>query len=301
MSDQERADAVIRRLSEHLGTKTDAELAERFGLTRSAVKGWRARGTIPFQECLKVAERDHLSLDWLITGRGPKRMTEIEMQQSDENPKPVTLADYRQLKRRFYNFDFVFTPRLITVGAVKDWTPEKFCREVVRVLVKDLTDNPLNQKFATALAPHLPSDAEIDRLTVAEASILFHELNARTQCLYQARFGDQDYYGYGVIYLSNWVKLRRSVETAQFFGSLPDPFGVVLIDQNGRVIDGDVDDPITVAEITPTVAQMRLVEVDNQNEEVARVEITLTNEQLRLLEEVREQNDWRKRGRKEGE
>lgn len=63
--------AVVDRLQAVFGAKDDTELSYAMGQKRSTVGNWRNRGTIPYTECVRVAEVRGVSLDWLLTGEGP--------------------------------------------------------------------------------------------------------------------------------------------------------------------------------------------------------------------------------------
>lgn len=53
-----------------VGVKTDKDLAEYLGQSRSGPAVWKLRGRIPVSDCIVLAEKHGVSLDWLILGRG---------------------------------------------------------------------------------------------------------------------------------------------------------------------------------------------------------------------------------------
>lgn len=63
-------EAIIYRMKKTIGVKTDVDLADYFGGTRSGPAVWKIRGRIPVAECIRLAEEKGVSLDWLIMGRG---------------------------------------------------------------------------------------------------------------------------------------------------------------------------------------------------------------------------------------
>lgn len=71
--------AIIDRMKEVIGASTDVELANHFGGSRSGPGVWKVRGSIPVTECIDLAEKYSVSLDWLILGRGTKQGGEAEM------------------------------------------------------------------------------------------------------------------------------------------------------------------------------------------------------------------------------
>ena len=50
--------------------KTDLAFAQWLGLTQSVIAGYKKRGNIPQEQCIKIAEKTGVSLDWLILGKG---------------------------------------------------------------------------------------------------------------------------------------------------------------------------------------------------------------------------------------
>ncbi len=70
------AGAVLDRMHQLLGLRTDIALAEYFGLGKSTVGGWRKHNRIPLSECLILAKRKGASLDWLLLGIGPQAAPE---------------------------------------------------------------------------------------------------------------------------------------------------------------------------------------------------------------------------------
>ena len=65
--------SVIERMKVALSVSTDSALAKSLGLKGSGtVSSWKTRGSIPFNECLKISQNKNISLDWLISGEGAK-------------------------------------------------------------------------------------------------------------------------------------------------------------------------------------------------------------------------------------
>jgi hypothetical protein len=64
------AGAIIDRMHIAAGVSTDIALSAYCGLGKSTAGGWRNRNTVPFEECVKLAQRKGVSLDWLLLGLG---------------------------------------------------------------------------------------------------------------------------------------------------------------------------------------------------------------------------------------
>lgn len=64
--------------------KTDLAFAQWLGLTQSVIAGYKKRGNIPQEQCIKIAEKTGVSLDWLILGRGENNAPPQQTQTTPE-------------------------------------------------------------------------------------------------------------------------------------------------------------------------------------------------------------------------
>ena len=69
MSNTAAAD-VMARLQVFFGVGTDSALADAMNINRQTLGSWRARGRVPYEECVNLATEKGLSLDWLLIGEG---------------------------------------------------------------------------------------------------------------------------------------------------------------------------------------------------------------------------------------
>jgi len=69
------AGEVISRMREVVNAKNDAELAAILGLGGNAPSNWRQRNSPPYAFCANLAAAEGISMDWLVFGRGPKRLS----------------------------------------------------------------------------------------------------------------------------------------------------------------------------------------------------------------------------------
>ena len=60
---------IVDRMKEAVGVSKDVELADALGASRSTPAVWKTRDRIPFAECMEIAEKHGVSLDWLVLGR----------------------------------------------------------------------------------------------------------------------------------------------------------------------------------------------------------------------------------------
>jgi hypothetical protein len=61
--------AIVDRMKDVVGVSKDVELADALGASRSTPGVWKIRDRIPFAECMLIAEKHGVSLDWLVFGR----------------------------------------------------------------------------------------------------------------------------------------------------------------------------------------------------------------------------------------
>lgn len=71
-------DAVLERMKEVTGVKSDTAFAKSLGLNQSSVSGAKERQSIPPTWAIQIAEKYGVSLDWLMFGEGSKKRKKNE-------------------------------------------------------------------------------------------------------------------------------------------------------------------------------------------------------------------------------
>ncbi|UVJ46626.1 helix-turn-helix domain containing protein [Pseudomonas sp. LS1212] len=64
--------AVLARLKLITDSKTDMALSIILGISPQTLSSWKGRESIPYAICIDIAEQHGISLDWLLTGTGPR-------------------------------------------------------------------------------------------------------------------------------------------------------------------------------------------------------------------------------------
>lgn len=64
------AGAVLDRIRQVISASDDSEAARILGVKRSTLGSWRDRDSVPYAQCVNLAEQKGISLDWLLTGNG---------------------------------------------------------------------------------------------------------------------------------------------------------------------------------------------------------------------------------------
>jgi transcriptional regulator with XRE-family HTH domain len=75
---------IIARIKSVKSIKSDLELARVLGLSRTALAERKRRGSIPYREIFILADKEGVSLDWLLRGEGPKYRYEKKHAEKDE-------------------------------------------------------------------------------------------------------------------------------------------------------------------------------------------------------------------------
>ena len=71
---------IVDRMKSVVGVSKDVDLADHLGGARSTLSVWKKRGSIPVDECLKLAREKNISLDWLMLGRGKAELGAVDEQ-----------------------------------------------------------------------------------------------------------------------------------------------------------------------------------------------------------------------------
>jgi len=61
---------ILTRMKDVLGIEKDKDIAAYFGVNPQLIYNWKARGTIPLDQCVKLRFEKGVSLDWLLLGIG---------------------------------------------------------------------------------------------------------------------------------------------------------------------------------------------------------------------------------------
>ena len=66
-----KSQAVLARLKQVTGTKTDVSLSSALKISPQTLSSWRGRDSTPYSLCVEIAQTRGISLDWLLLGEGP--------------------------------------------------------------------------------------------------------------------------------------------------------------------------------------------------------------------------------------
>ena len=70
MDSKKRAGEVIDRIKAVLNLRSDREMARHFGYGTTSITSKRQRGSVPYEECVQLAETQGIDLNWLVLGKG---------------------------------------------------------------------------------------------------------------------------------------------------------------------------------------------------------------------------------------
>ena len=89
---------VLDRLQIVFGVGSDSQLCVSVGVPRATMGNWRSRDSVPYELCVRVAEAEGLSLDWLLRGEGPMKPGEVAPVTNANTPQEdAILSLYRAL------------------------------------------------------------------------------------------------------------------------------------------------------------------------------------------------------------
>lgn len=66
-----KSQAVLARLKQITGTKSDASLSSALQVSPQTLSSWKGRDSTPYSLCVEIAQSRGVSLDWLLLGEGP--------------------------------------------------------------------------------------------------------------------------------------------------------------------------------------------------------------------------------------
>ena len=79
-----KSQAVLTRLKQITGTKSDASLSSALKISPQTLSSWKGRDSTPYSLCVDIAQTRGISLDWLLLGEGPV-LRPVPGQSSEEN------------------------------------------------------------------------------------------------------------------------------------------------------------------------------------------------------------------------
>ncbi|MNM68723.1 Bacteriophage CI repressor helix-turn-helix domain protein [compost metagenome] len=80
-----KSQAVLARLKQITGTKTDASLSSALQISPQTLSSWKGRDSTPYSLCVEIAQARGISLDWLLLGEGPVlRQTVTDSSETDQ-------------------------------------------------------------------------------------------------------------------------------------------------------------------------------------------------------------------------
>jgi hypothetical protein len=89
---------VFDRLKKALSIASDVELAERLGVSKSGLNGYRVRDTIPFAQIVDLCKKESMSLDWILLGQGLRLGEDKEiLEENDRDKLERQIAVYEDL------------------------------------------------------------------------------------------------------------------------------------------------------------------------------------------------------------
>lgn len=64
---------IVESIMKIKGFRSESKLAEFFGLHSQALNRYKKQNKMPFETIIEFCERENVSLDWLLLGRGSEK------------------------------------------------------------------------------------------------------------------------------------------------------------------------------------------------------------------------------------
>lgn len=126
---------VLDRIKQLEGVSADAELAEPLGSNKRNVSAWKERESLPWGRLYDYCQRNNVSLEWVLNGRGAIQVTQLVAE-----PGAVYQLDTNQ--------DVLYRIGADLYRALQETdlriTPDKFA-QTARLLHRDMLDSGANQ------------------------------------------------------------------------------------------------------------------------------------------------------------
>ena len=104
------AEEIIERIKRAESLRYDTDVAVVLGAEKKHIGPWKARGQIPWERVLEYARQSGVSLDYLVLGRGPVRVSGVG---EDAQHYGQTEIDKMLLARVIAMIDQVFEARVL--------------------------------------------------------------------------------------------------------------------------------------------------------------------------------------------
>lgn len=73
----------VQRLKKVYGKETDTALADAMHISKNTISGWKNRDAIPLSVLNKVAQNEHVHIEWLLSGKGKIYTTDHDLLEHD--------------------------------------------------------------------------------------------------------------------------------------------------------------------------------------------------------------------------
>jgi hypothetical protein len=85
-----KSQAVLARLKQITGTKSDASLSSALQVSPQTLSSWKGRDSTPYSICVEIAQARGVSLDWLLLGEGPILRHSVAANALEHNQETAT-------------------------------------------------------------------------------------------------------------------------------------------------------------------------------------------------------------------
>ena len=135
---------IISRIKEIKNLYYDSDVAKLLGYTKNAFAERKRRNSVPQDKLELFCEREHININWLLTGEGPKYREEKALPDTI-GESPAAYGDER-LAALVKKLQYIYNKGSVTDRALARGTIE----EVYDILTEKTIDTPDIKKMSSA-------------------------------------------------------------------------------------------------------------------------------------------------------
>ncbi|MDT8338554.1 MAG: helix-turn-helix domain-containing protein [Sulfurimonas sp.] len=121
----------IERLKKIYSKSTDTALANAMSVSKNTISGWKKRNAIPMGFLSKVAQNEGVSIEWLLSGKGKMKQTDLELLEYDMTKIEQVFNNQLDPKILKSIADNENLQKLISLFA---YAPEEFILQIIKRL-----------------------------------------------------------------------------------------------------------------------------------------------------------------------
>ncbi|MHB1015910.1 MAG: helix-turn-helix domain-containing protein [Desulfurivibrionaceae bacterium] len=117
---------VWDRIQKEIGVKNQHELAGIINLSQAVVSKYKTKNTFPVEWAYIIAKKNNLSTEWIMTGEGPKRLSDSATTSDQEGtPRGIIEEWVQEIREKEGNDGRIVMELSLEVKEFREWFREK--------------------------------------------------------------------------------------------------------------------------------------------------------------------------------